>query len=178
VAVAGSAETVERQVRDFGRLLAEGGALETARLGADRHAAAWRALRDVQATLAGPGERVVVKVAVPVARTLELLASAERLARRLSLRAAVTAHAGSGVVRAGYLAEGSALEALRSGLEPIRAQAEGLEGSLVVEAAPPLLRRSLDAWGSSRQPVSIMQRLKLELDPRGVMSPGRFVGGI
>jgi glycolate oxidase FAD binding subunit len=179
VALAGSRETVERQARDFERLFAEGGAAATAVLDAARGEAAWCAIRDVQQRLGGtPAERVVVKIAVPIARTLELLASAEGLARRAGCRAAVTAHAGSGIVRGAFLAGGDGLGGFRDGLEALRRQAEGAEGSLVVETAPVALKRSLDPWGRPRDAFSVMRRVKSEFDPRGLMSPGRFLGGI
>ncbi len=178
-ALAGSPETVARQVRDFTRLFAEGSASATATLQGAQAGAAWLAIRDVQARLRGtPAERVVVKIAVPIGRTLELLSSAEALARRHGWRAVVSAHAGSGVVRAGYAVEGGGTESLRDGLRALRDQAEGAEGSLVLEAAPEALKRSLDAWGRPREGLSVMRRLKAEFDPRGLMSPGRFLGGI
>ena len=179
VALAGSRENVERQVRDFTRLHAESRAIATTTLGEAQGAAAWRAMADVQAGLgATPAQRVVVKIAVPIARTLGLLSSAERLARRHGWRAAITAHAGSGVVRAGYLVDGATLESFRDGLWDLRDEAEGASGSLVVEAAPAELKRSLDAWGRPPEAAAVMRRLKAEFDPRGLMSPGRFLAGI
>ncbi|WP_153395518.1 FAD-binding oxidoreductase [Ornithinicoccus halotolerans] len=50
-------------------------------------------------------------------------------------------------------------------------------GSLVVLDAAPHLKQAVDSWG----PVGglpLMRRVKHEFDPAGVLSPGRFVGGI
>jgi len=178
VALAGSPETVERQVRDFTLLFTDSGAIATATLDEAGGREAWRAIRELQAAEATAEERVVVKIAVPIAETLDLLASAEGLARRHGWRGAVTAHAGSGVVRAGYLVPGGAPEAIREGLRVLRCQAEGADGSLVVEAAPPALKRTLDAWGKVPGAASVMRRVKAEFDPRGVLCPGRFLAGI
>jgi len=180
VALAGSPATVERQLQDFMRFFAEDQAVATATLREEQGVAAWRAIRDVQAGLSGPVEqRVVMKIAVPIGKTLELFGAAEALARRQGWRDAITAHAGSGIIRVGYvLGGGAALEAVRDALERLRAQAEAAEGSLVLEAAPPALKRALDAWGKPRDGLSVMRRLKTEFDPRGLMSPGRFLGGI
>jgi glycolate oxidase FAD binding subunit len=148
------------------------------RLGDAQAATAWQAIRDVHAHLGGtPEQRVVAKLSVPIGRTLEMLAAAERLARRDGARFVGTSHAGSGIVRAGYVVDGS-VDGLREGLEALRAEAERAEGSLVLEAAPAALKRAMDAWGKPRQALSVMRRLKAEFDPRGLMSPGRFVGGI
>lgn len=53
-----------------------------------------------------------------------------------------------------------------------------LGGSLVVEAAPPELRSSVDAWGPAPSGLAIMQGLKQRFDPEHVLNPGRFIAGI
>lgn len=52
-------------------------------------------------------------------------------------------------------------------------------GSLVVLDAPGADKTTLDVWGSdSVGGLEIMRRVKHEFDPTGVLSVGRFVGGI
>jgi glycolate dehydrogenase FAD-binding subunit len=177
VSMAGSRETVERQVRDFAAFFGEGKALRVETLGAERALAAWRAIRDVHANL--PMGRVIAKIAVPIGKTLDLLSAAEELMRRHEWRGAITAHAGSGIVRVGIeVGLGSALEPLREALLSLRREAEALDGSLVLEMAPLPLKRSLDTWGKVREGFSVMQRLKAEFDPQALLTPGRFLGGI
>jgi glycolate oxidase FAD binding subunit len=62
------------------------------------------------------------------------------------------------------------LAKLRSELEP--------EGSLVVLQCPAEMKGQLDVWGSPGDALSLMRRVKQEFDPKGVLNPGRFVGGI
>ena len=177
VAVAGSRETVERQVRDFCAFCSQANALATMTLAPDQGEAAWRAIREVH--VRPTGAQAVVKIAVPIGKTLELFASVERLMQAQQSSGVVTAHAGSGIVRAGFeTGAGVPLEKLRDGLATLRREAEACEGSLVVEAAPPALKRGLDAWGTSAVGQSVMRRLKAEFDPQGLMNPGRFVVGI
>ena len=180
VSLAGSRETVDRQVRDFTKLFEEGKALATGTLGTEPEvAAAWRSIRDVHREALQAGERVVFKIAVPIGKTLELFALAEGLAARLARPGVVTAHAGSGIVRAALAVEGGApLAPLGAALEALRRDAEAVTGSLVLEEAPVALKESLDAWGKPRGGFSVMQRLKTEFDPGALMSPGRFLGGI
>jgi len=181
VSLAGSRETVERQVRDLAACFADAGALRTATAQAEASVTAWQAVRDVFDRLGGPrGEQLVCKIAVPISKTAALLASAEALARRLSLPGAAVAHAGSGVVRAAYtLGSGASLpEVVRDGLDALRREAEAAEGSLVVESAPLSIKRHFDAWGKPGEAFAVMRRLKSEFDPRGLMNPGRFLGGI
>ena len=51
-------------------------------------------------------------------------------------------------------------------------------GALVLERAPLDLKRAVNAWGEPRGDFRLMQRLKQEMDPQGVLNPGRFLGGI
>jgi glycolate oxidase FAD binding subunit len=53
-----------------------------------------------------------------------------------------------------------------------------LDATCVVEHAPGDAVASLDVWGSAGAAIEPMRRLKRELDPAGVLNPGRYVGGI
>jgi glycolate dehydrogenase FAD-binding subunit len=181
VALAGTSETVERQVRDFVAIFKEGQSGRTTTLQGDQTVPAWRAIRDVFELLPGPPtERVICKIAAPISRTADFLAAAEELGRRNNLRAAVTGYAGSGVVTACYLLpkETPLVEALVDGLEGLRRGAEAAGGSLVLQTAPPAVKKSLDAWGKPGEAFDVMRRLKADFDPRGLCNPGRFLGGI
>jgi glycolate oxidase FAD binding subunit len=178
VSLAGSPETVERQVRDFTQFFTEGGAAKNSTLGAEQSPGAWCEIRDVLDRAVGAA-RLGVKIGVPIGQTAAFVAKVEELLYRHGWRGAVAAHAGSGVVRAtwGITAEAPP-ELVRDGIETLRREAAAAEGSLVVEEAPTALKRHLDAWGKPGEGFSVMRRLKAEFDPRGFMNPGRFLGGI
>jgi len=63
-------------------------------------------------------------------------------------------------------------------VKALREQVEGMDGSLVVEYAPPVFKERVDVWGEVGGVFPIMDRLKREFDPKGILSPGRYVGGI
>jgi len=180
VAVAGSRETVERQVRDFSALFRDAGG-RAMPLPDGRSVLAWDAIRNIFGLLpVPPAGRVLCKIAVPIGRTGDLFASAGALARRHELPVTVTAHAGSGVVWACYLLGPKAPpdEALADALEGLRREAEEAEGSLVLHDAPAPLKARVDAWGKPHDGFGVMKRLKAEFDPRGLCNPGRFLGGL
>jgi glycolate oxidase FAD binding subunit len=58
-------------------------------------------------------------------------------------------------------------------LQGLRTAIEQDGGSLVI-----LGRTELDAWGSPGDALPLMRAVKEQLDPKGTLNPGRFVGGI
>jgi len=60
----------------------------------------------------------------------------------------------------------------------VRDAVGALGGSCVVEHAPTDALPGLDVWGNVGAALESMRRLKRELDPGGVLNPGRYVGGI
>jgi glycolate oxidase subunit GlcD len=59
-------------------------------------------------------------------------------------------------------------------LQGLRSECQRLGGSLIVEHAPLPVKATLDAWGDMGKSVIVMQRIKQQLDPEGILSPGRF----
>lgn len=58
-----------------------------------------------------------------------------------------------------------------------RRETAALAGAnLVVERAPASLKSEIDVFGEIPGGFEIMKRVKEKLDPRGILSPGRFVG--
>jgi glycolate oxidase subunit GlcD len=56
-------------------------------------------------------------------------------------------------------------------LKELRAEARG---ALVIENAPQEIKDAIDAWGDVGTKALLMRRVKQELDPDGLLSPGRF----
>ena len=67
-------------------------------------------------------------------------------------------------------------EAVRS-IERLRQKVENLGGSLVLESAPSEIKDELDAWGDFGSRAELMKRVKAQLDPQDLLSPGRFFSG-
>jgi glycolate oxidase subunit GlcD len=59
-------------------------------------------------------------------------------------------------------------------LDSLRDLAQGLGGTLIIEHAPAEIKTRTKAWGTSGSFVDLMQRIKTQLDPDCVLSPGRF----
>jgi glycolate oxidase FAD binding subunit len=77
----------------------------------------------------------------------------------------------------GWLRLDGAESALPTVLAELRGAVEAGGGSLVVLRQPPRPER-IEAWGDPGDALPLMRAMKLQLDPKGTLSPGRFVGGI
>jgi hypothetical protein len=58
-------------------------------------------------------------------------------------------------------------------LEMLRGHAQSLGGTLIVEEALPEIKTRLNSSGTLGS-TGLMQRIKTQLDPHGILSPGRF----
>ena len=58
----------------------------------------------------------------------------------------------------------------------VRAITTRLGGTLVVTGCDPELKRQIDVFGDPPPAFDLMRRVKQQLDPNGILSPGRFVG--
>ncbi len=59
--------------------------------------------------------------------------------------------------------------------EAARRQAEAAGGSAVLLAAPADLKRAVGAWGAPPATLDLMRKMKATFDPKGTLSPGRYV---
>jgi glycolate oxidase FAD binding subunit len=66
---------------------------------------------------------------------------------------------------------------LSAAMEQLRADVEGHGGSVVILRRPKALAL-LDAWGNPGDALPLMRAVKQQLDPKGTLNPGRFVGEI
>jgi glycolate oxidase FAD binding subunit len=87
-----------------------------------------------------------------------------------------TADVASGVLHATLACGGTSR--VRDMVRQVRDAVAALGGTTVVEHAPPEALSGLDVWGPVGLAIEPMRRLKRELDPAGVLNPGRYVGGI
>jgi glycolate oxidase FAD binding subunit len=174
---------VERQ-----RIAAAGAArphsLAVADLGDEQTRAAWQ---DIGA-LFSPGPSPASGGAEPTglliragARPAALPALLEALERHAppGTRPQVLGYGGVGLAYARWpLADGLDATATTRALAALRAELAAEGGYAVVEDAPDELRAGLDLWGPPPATLPLMRALKAQWDPRGILNPGRYVGGI
>ena len=120
-------------------------------------------------------DAVVARFSVLPSSTATTLRAISEVAGRLGIRSRVVLQAtGTGVVRLDGVHE----QALAAGLGVLRSRVMEDRGSLVVQACPAPIKDRIDVWGQPGDAHPLMLRIKEQFDPRGIMNPGRFIGGI
>ena len=175
----GLERTVAWQVGEAERLLRDAGARGVAPLedGVAQQAVAF--VRDIRAAV--PEPLALARVAVLPKEVGPYAAAAAQAARAAGLRVLTTAHAGSGVLSLVLTgADGTApgVPAMVTALAALRAEAKTLGGQCVVEWAPLAVKEQVPVWDEPGAAGRFMQRIKAQVDPQGIMNPGRFIGGI
>ena len=127
----------------------------------------WQAITDLE--LSTPSNHVRLRLGLPPGH---LERARSLLDEHLGGASAWLAAADSGLL----FVERSSVDAetiagLREALAPLR-------GRLTIESAPTALKRSCDVWGASGSGMRLMRNIKQQFDPRGTLSPGRYVDGI
>jgi glycolate oxidase FAD binding subunit len=172
-------EAVDAQLETVRRLSGEAGAAGGQMLEGRVHDAFWRATRDFAL---GDGSQVVLKASVLLTRVAEAVRVGEEVAQKQGLGLGVVSEAGSGIVRYHLAGAAASPERFQQGVAEavrrLRAFAQEAEGNLVVLKAPPEVKSRVDVWGLPAKALPLMQRPKAEFDPRRILNPGRFVGGI
>jgi len=177
VEAGGSPRILERHARDLAEMGRSVGV--RSRLLSEQTAdRCWSWLINFEQLFAGSfPEVLVLKASLPIASSEQFLSSAHQGAEGEEVRMAGIAQVGVGIVHLCLWGEKLGKVAARM-VTNTRKAAQNLGGALVVEQYPNGFDAERDVWGAPGDALEAMRRLKAAWDPKGVLSPGRFVGGI
>ena len=146
------------------------------------HLRFWLDVSDLDSTLAEKiPDLIGAKLNYRIAEWRGVVDFVDKTLFRKNIKHTILAHAGSGICLInllmnqsgnGYMDE--AVEAIGQMLQ--RSREAG--GNMIIQRAPTTIKRHLKIWGNVGSDFILMKRLKEQLDLSGVMSPGRFVGGL
>jgi glycolate oxidase FAD binding subunit len=182
IGLEGVREGVGRQVSDMSEIGKKHGALKAEVLDEGQQKTFWAALRDFSKGLAksDPGS-TSLKSNFLISKRGEMLGSFERMTKESGTDCAILSHSGNGILYA-HILPGKNLrsksESLVALIGKLTAEAVKNGGNLIVESAPLAIKKKVDVWGQARDDYQVVRRLKGEIDPAGILNPGRFVGGI
>jgi glycolate dehydrogenase FAD-binding subunit len=134
----------------------------------------WRRLTEFQATPSG-GDRappaLVLKFSIPPSRLVEML----KLVLAFDPSCAIQAHAGSGIAIV-IFSEFPASAISKTLIGSFQPTAQRFGGSCVVlRSANPAELTHQAAWGPLGDSAMLMEEVKRQFDPKGLLNPGRFV---
>lgn len=113
-------------------------------------------------------EQITCKIGVLPAAAVEVMLLLDSVSRGMSL---IHALSGLGVWRCP--ADTTVAEILR-----VRSLCQSKGGFLTILEAPIGCKQQLDVWGYAGNSLELMQKIKHQFDPKNVLNPHRFVGGI
>ena len=177
LAAAGVSAAVERSLAEAEALCKEAGA-SLQRLPEDDGSALWERLRGL---LLPPkdGEHLLARTGVVPSQVAAFLNAIESVARQHGLGAQVISHIGLGSVYSLWQSDKRDLDEEGAKLvASLRSAAASHGGAAIIEGCPAALKSQIDVWGEPRGGLPLMRRIKEQLDPKGTLSPGRFVGRI
>ena len=178
---AGNEAVLARVQRELPHMAEESEALGAVVLDGDEASSALGRVREfIPIALAASPATTIVKIGVPPTRMKEILDAAARAADADALPWAALAR-GVGVIYFALLpgekSEEARLAVTRAAAKILSASS-ALEGHATIPWCPGEWKGALEVWGAKRADFEIMEKLKKVFDPRGVLSPGRFVGGL
>lgn len=172
----GVGEAVDRQVIEIGEMGKREGAIDTKVLKGREDRAFWIGVRDFPLA---SNARVILKSNFVISKAADILGKYENWAQAAGIGCAFIGHAGNGILTTYLLENGVAkMDPLVDLISKFTDEAVRHDGNLVVESCPSELKAKISVWGQPRSDYMVMRRLKDQVDPVGVLNPGRFVGGI
>jgi glycolate oxidase FAD binding subunit len=178
----GVKESVDRQLNDIEEMSKGSNAVEVRSYVGEDHVHFWESLSDFPKVVA---ERYSYAIACKsnflISKLTEMVKAWEDRAAKNGLSCALISRAGNGVLYSYILLKDSITEHLDTVvnyLEDMTGEAVKRDGNVVIEFAPVALKERISVWGRARDDFKIMHGLKKQIDPAGILNPGRFVGGI
>jgi glycolate oxidase FAD binding subunit len=116
------------------------------------------------------GEGAVLKISVLPTRVPALLARLDAALSAAGVACTVGGRIALGVL---YCRLQGDEDAIAGAVTALRAEIPRGCGSVVVISSPASLKERVGAWGDAGNAVRLMQAVKAQFDPRGILSPGR-----
>ncbi|MGH8903109.1 MAG: FAD-binding oxidoreductase [Egibacteraceae bacterium] len=155
------------------RTLAAAQGLDIAdRLGGADETAGWRLLATAHAGREG---ETVARAATLPDRLPQVAAALADVAAQAGVKGRLASHAGLGLHTARF---SGAPAAQVKGVRAWRQRVAALGGTVVLRRHVEGLGSPADVFGPEPSAISVMRRMKAQLDPERRCAPGRFVGGI
>jgi glycolate oxidase FAD binding subunit len=182
VSASGQPSVVDRHATELGHMASAGKADEFVRLSDAEHSSVLARVREFsRLVLEAAPPAMIFRIGVLPTAMAQLLDRLRQLAATNHLDLAALSRA-SGIIYAAFLPEEgdtTPLAALTNTSGEVFQVCGETGAPTMLEWCPPEVKRATGGvWGPARQDFELMQRIKNAFDPKSVLSPGRFAGGI
>jgi len=147
----------------------------------DKHRLFWLTVGELQGSAHQRFPRLVaLQLNYPLSAWKALFEFADKTLSQARLDHTMLCHAGNSVTLINLLSgtKGTDDKDLIEAVQTLLAECRKAGGNLVVQRAPADLKKGLPVWGEPGSDLPLMKRIRVELDPYGVMNPGRFAVGL
>ena len=147
----------------------------------DKHRLFWLTVGELQGSAHQRFPRLVaLQLNYPLSAWKTLFEFADKTLSLARLDHTMLCHAGNSVTLINLLPtpKGADDKPLIEAVRTLLAECRKEGGNLVVQRAPADLKKALPVWGEPGSDLPLMKRIRVELDPFGVMNPGRFAVGL
>ncbi len=173
---------VKRMRDEILEMAKDEGGEKNAVLEGENHGTFWLEMGHLSATLHKKFSGFISgKLNYPLSLGQETMAFGESVFSKANLNYTLQAHAGNGICLAGLLIDQQDTAATKkavAAMEQLLGRCYENNGNLIIQHAPTQVKGELKMWGESGSDFVVMKRLKDQVDPNGIMSPGRFVNGL
>jgi glycolate oxidase len=147
----------------------------------DGHRLFWLAVGEIRTTASRrfPG-LVSLQLNYPLSLWKGLFEFADKTLSEQGVDRTILCHSGSGVTLINLLSDqrSDVKDKASKAVRTLLAECRKSGGNLVVQSAPPGWKESLPVWGEPGSDLPMMKRIREQLDPSGLLNPGRFAVGI
>jgi len=147
----------------------------------EKHRLFWLTVGELQGTALQRFPRLVaLQLNYPLSAWKTVFEFADKTLSQARTDHTMLCHAGNGLTLVNLLPnpKGADDTALVEAARTLLAECRNAGGNLVVQRAPADLKKALPIWGEPGSDLPLMKRIRVELDPSGVMNPGRFAVGL
>jgi FAD/FMN-containing dehydrogenase len=145
----------------------------------EKHRLLWLKVGELQSILADRHRGLVsLQLSYPLSEWRRIFEFAELALSRNEMPHTLLCHTGCGITLINIplgARQAGASTALNDAVRSLTAECRKVGGNLVILRAVADLKKSLPAWGEMGSDLILMKRIREEIDPAGLMSPGRIV---
>jgi glycolate oxidase FAD binding subunit len=177
-AAIGHEPVVERHARDLAQLARDTRAVSFEALeDADKQRLLGRVREFPRIVSEQHPETAVLRASVLPSTVVGACERLSAIAAQHGLKCATLVRAGNTAYCVLHASGAEAVARLAVALRALMDPAAGIS-RFTIEQCPATWKHAVNVWGPVREDFALMQRLKQVFDPHGILSPGRFVGGL